>query len=536
MSSNPFRSKGSSGGGDLQPDSSARFPSIDAIEPTPPAATPPPRTSFRANAPPEISLKTAKVVKKVRVLSPPPLSPDSPEWPFHAPLPQQPVQEDGGPDPFASADHGDATGNVAPIATPPVPAAAPIVAPSGPPGNPFSKTLQDIEPDEAIKAQEYQMEREEGAVLKAANAAKGAMNVDSFRRLLMTGNTGDSSLDSPATSGTSTPELSAAATKPTSGSEGASLRRTLERDTDSESDSSSDSESSPRDNKETKTSRPPPPPNSRHGKSLKADTRDDALASNATNPPPAAAPSRKSLDEESESAATEAKKPVPAPPPRRGHGRTDTKSNISTSQGTPQPRPRKSSEEGSSPDLVSLQDGGSRQGAPAPAPPPPRRPHLGNRPVSLQPGPSLPASIGSGSNPSPTTPQFDSSAQPSPSETPSQVKTSAPPPPPTRQGTVRRPPSVNGGTDQGPAPQKPEGKQRDGAAASAPPPPPPPPRQRARGSSRSSTEGGVVPRRTSTDSAVKVEQRAANMGIGADILAEIEALQREVDALRGRGQ
>ena len=122
---------------------------------------------------------------------------------------------------------------------------------------------------------------------------------------------------------------------------------------------------------------------------------------------------RRSLDDELDfaiaSSTQETKKPVPAPPPRRGHGRTDTKTNISNSQTTPA-APRKSSEE-DLPDSTSPPPDNSRQAPPAPAPPPPRRPHVSNRPVSLQPGLSLPASTGGASNASPTTPQFDSSAQ-----------------------------------------------------------------------------------------------------------------------------
>ncbi len=118
---------------------------------------------------------------------------------------------------------------------------------------------------------------------------------------------------------------------------------------------------------------------------------------------------------------------------------------------------------------------------------------------------------------------------------------SAPAPPPARMASTRhssRPPSVIS-------------MELTTKRVSTAPPPPPPPRQRA--SSRNSTEGSVLSagssRRTSSDyfrksfDSTKEEALAPQTengglvqeGSGANnILADLNALQREVDALRGQ--
>ncbi|UKZ76238.1 hypothetical protein TrVFT333_003936 [Trichoderma virens FT-333] len=187
-SSNPFRKSATQ-----HPEN--RFPPIDSIDAA--QLFPPPKTSFRdENVPPAaqsaaIDASKAKVVKKVRVLSPPPRSPDSPEWTasYFGSAAQTYAQEQ---DPFNNVDNDwdDAT------ATPPPQPALPqgrqplttadMQRPVQTVANPFSKKkTQDVENHTELKEDV----RKEGEVLKAAQSARRSLNVDSFKRLLMTGAT-----------------------------------------------------------------------------------------------------------------------------------------------------------------------------------------------------------------------------------------------------------------------------------------------------------------------------------------------------------
>ncbi|KAL3951746.1 hypothetical protein ACCO45_013463 [Purpureocillium lilacinum] len=170
-------------------------------------------------------LRRPKPVKKVRVMSPPPLSPDSPEWPRssapfyeYPPPPGAALGPDpasayafapGPGDPFNGHGHASSAPEAAPgrrqgERNPGAPVAAPVpvstptsslesappsaVSAAGVPPNPFSKTLQDLEQSRELDAQQ----RSEGEALKAGNAAaRQSLNVDSFRRLLMTGKADD---------------------------------------------------------------------------------------------------------------------------------------------------------------------------------------------------------------------------------------------------------------------------------------------------------------------------------------------------------
>ncbi|KAJ3462622.1 hypothetical protein MRS44_007408 [Fusarium solani] len=127
------------------------------------------------------------------------------------------------------------------------------------------------------------------------------------------------------------------------------------------------------------------------------------------------------------------------------------------------------------------------------------------------------------------------------------TKSWAPPPPPARNASVRRPASIRS-VDSTSRRISFEAKPHGGIA------PPPPPR-RQRGSSRGSIE--EPPRRTSMEGVAKTRssqvpeeepydaaatisagptspQSATDAGKGANILADLDALQREVDALRGK--
>ncbi|KAL7932590.1 hypothetical protein V8C35DRAFT_78197 [Trichoderma chlorosporum] len=520
-SSNPFRKSAA-------PHTDSRFPPIDSIDAA--QIFPPPKTSFRdENLPPAaqspaIDANKAKVVKKVRVLSPPPRSPDSPEWTasYFGSAAQAYAQEQ---DPFNSVDNDWDDATAAPPPQPALPqgrqplTAAEMQRPVQTVVNPFSKKkTQDAENNKVLREDV----REEGEALKAAQSARRSLNVDSFKRLLMTGATSPPSSPLPTDSfdhgqaDLPTPTQEASTAAPT--------------------------------NKEKKA--PPPPPSSRHGKVIKPGqsvaSTDNAVMSprekpaepsaHHSEPPPRPVLSRESSansDSSTEAVSVEtdthppaltaspdqidtstpppnnAKKPVPAPPPRRQPrievktGATDSKEN--------EPPPRTSMES------VPSRANSVRHSANAPAPPPPRRTTSGSK----QPG----------------TPQSSTFIHPPDVDTPrtsmdSATRPMAPPPPPTRNPSTRRPQSLYG-LESSHRRALAEIKPRDVVA-------PPPPPSRIRGSSQSSADGPSG--RASLDSARKPRTPADELGDvtaqypgqTVDILADLESLQREVDALRGR--
>jgi len=124
-------------------------------------------------------------------------------------------------------------------------------------------------------------------------------------------------------------------------------------------------------------------------------------------------------------------------------------------------------------------------------------------------------------------PQAGLSREPTP-------KVAAPPPPPARNASLRRPASQRGPEASTPSAigRKSSGNRNSFAA----PPPPPPPRQR--GSSRGSMEINTRPalKDLSSQSSIEKDSNQASAtapaeSLGKDILADLDALQREVDAL-----
>ncbi|RKK14494.1 hypothetical protein BFJ65_g11054 [Fusarium oxysporum f. sp. cepae] len=206
--------------------------------------------------------------------------------------------------------------------------------------------------------------------------------------------------------------------------------------------------------------------------------------------------------------------------------------------------------------------------AAAPPPPPPRSHHTSRQSTQIpsgvassltdlsqsssSPAPSLDVDMSTTSTPSQlrqsstvelTPPRDTQSGTHQPVTT---TKSWAPPPPPARNTSVRRPASIRS-VDSSSRRISFEAKPHNQMA------PPPPPR-RQRGSSRGSVDG---PRRTSLDGVGKAgssqvaeeepDNVAATVGSGptspqsanepgksVDILADLDALQREVDALRGK--
>ncbi|KAL7923353.1 hypothetical protein ACQKWADRAFT_61025 [Trichoderma austrokoningii] len=532
-SSNPFRKPATT-----QHAQGPRFPAIDSISAV--QLFPPPKTSFRdENVPPAAAQSPshkAKVVKKVRVLSPPPRSPDSPELTasyFNNNSAAQAYAQEQ--DPFSNAvvDENSWEDASATAATTPPPQPQPALPQGRQPlmetttqmqrpvqavANPFSKkkttttttTTQDLKEDV----------REEGEALRAAQSARRSLNVDSFKRLLMTGDASPLSSASPADSSSSDHDH-------------------INRAQDAAAPAAA------RANKEKKA--PPPPPSSRHGKVIKpghgvtssesvisspverlaepvahhkepsrpvlsressassASSIEEDLPVKFDSHPAALTSSPDQMDASSTTPPHNAKKAVPAPPPRR-QPKTNT---VDSQESEPPPR--------TSMDSILSRSGSVRQSVNAPAPPPPRRT------ISSSKHPSHPSTSQSSTHMHP--PELD----PPRTSLDSTRPMAPPPPPPARNPSTRRPQSLYGL----------ESSQRRAMSDIKPPrdtvaPPPPP--------SRSQSSTGGRSGRTSLDSARKPRTSADDfsdlneqyLGQSVDILADLESLQREVDALRGK--
>ncbi|PFH60887.1 hypothetical protein XA68_10164 [Ophiocordyceps unilateralis] len=530
MSSNPFRKK-----------------TIEAIDTAKTRAPSPAKSSLRSSSP-LVDGGRPKTVKKVRVLSPPPLSPDSPVWPTG-------VGDNGLRDPSTDgraedqAFNGSFTvawptvGNDDPVDPPPPPAVASSgsAAQATPPPNPFSKTLHDLMSSEELQSQR----KSEGFALRVGNASRQSLNVDSFKRLLLTGNVNDA--ESPAAENHTGDGYGDGDGDDKSSSSTASL-------TDGGDELAtpiSAQQSTSRDKRA-----PPPPPSSRHGRSLKdspvagikAASSSEGEATARTTGHEAGSVQEAEAEQLPESEPQHApatqpsgrRKSAPAPPPRRGHSRTESRTAQPSASSSAEPSPLKVSVD-ETPTAISPVETPSRQSNRAPNPPPPRRPRLStptspHGAQSSQP-PSTPSRHHDTDqeHPSPTTAIDD--AQP---ETPKPV--GPPPPPPTRSHSIRRRPSA-GSVESVSRRARGEPRPRDGAA-----PPPPPPRQRGSsvGSLDSSPrQGGVVEGASQAASAQEAatvdgaiddsggHETVPDTGKGSDILADLDALQREVDALRG---
>ncbi|GKU00673.1 hypothetical protein FLAG1_02335 [Fusarium langsethiae] len=568
----------------------ARFPALDSFET---ASTPPPPTSFQQADTSAID-HNSKVTKKVRVLSPPPLSPDPPEWSYTSPsLAQYAVNPQSENDPFDATSTDDSDLEM-------VAAAARSQALTGGQGagNPFSKTIRDL--DSPVAEQKLEQERkEEGHALKVANRAKQSLDVNSFKRLLMTGNSeSDMALaqsekdtkDKPSVFRRKSHEAPSDAPYLSNEAQEASLISQDASDIPEDEvgqESVSDSSASARVNSKS-SKKPPPPPSSRHGKSIKLNlvgnqTPPEALATlspSEINKPLPPAPIRRSSDEEGESpfdreAAGKApgtgadigatspgplggeRKAVPAPPPRRGHARAESKANASQ-------QPLQNDENLSRSSSMRSRSEHKRQNSQAGAPPPPpRRSHASKhstqlptgmnssfadlRQSSSSPAPSLDVELSTTSTPLQLRQASTLDlASPRDGQHPTPKSSAPPPPPPARNTSVRRPASIRS-VDSSSRRVSFEAKPYNQMA------PPPPPR-RQRGSSKGSIDG---PRRTSLDSVGRAgssqvpeeESDAVPDMIGSghtspistnepgksfDILADLDALQREVDALRGK--
>ncbi|WYZ43245.1 hypothetical protein EsH8_VI_000944 [Colletotrichum jinshuiense] len=498
----------------------------------------------RDNAPPPPELRPAKpkVVKKVRVLSPPPSSPSSPESVHSRGFGRHDESSDD-----ASDDDDDHFEKRFPELPGGLPEAAPlrIANANNTPDNPFSKTLQDLEGLADGKP--------------SSGGAGKSMDVNAFKMLLLTGQAGAGASqqksqlqgDNPsapylphhvgADASYAAPEPETPRTSPDIADRDAEDRRSLI--------------TSP-----TSVKKKPPPPSSRHGRKISVQTPErPTISSEAASPispsdvnkPLPPAPSSHGGDETEDVFAQEAagkvpeqdspissttpnpalptsgKRPTPAPPPRRGHARSQSLTASAAAMNAP------AGDDADTPPRSSLESQRSRsesfRSINAPVPPPPRRPHASHRQSFQLTSPS--AASFNATSPAPSDADIFAHAV---GNTP--PKASPPPPPPARNPSTRRPPSLR--SIDAPS------RKISGGKENAPPPPPP----RQRGSSRGSIDGfGSGMRRTSIDSTRALgsnvpeepgvedglqDSTAADAGKGADILADLVALQREVDALR----
>lgn len=256
-------------------------------------------------------------------------------------------------------------------------------------------------------------------------------------------------------------------------------------------------------------------------------------------------------------ALPDSRKPAP-PPPRTRHQRHEGKTSAATVPkamspagiaSLPEENMRRSSQ-----DSTLSRSSSTRGNSHAPAPPPPRRPsHVSRQSTSSTPilSPithSTPSTehhinfVGITSDPASPIPSplhHQTTSFPSLPK----AKSAAPPPPPTRHSSVR-----SGGRPASVSSFDATSRRVTGVA----PPPPPPKRSRA-GSGRGSSETGVPgrlppgpvleePASTAGDRASPAAESAGvpqvpgshTEGKEADVLADFEALQRDIDALRGK--
>lgn len=621
-SNNPFRRNGA---GASAPAAAPPF-DIDALESPSPAAPSPSSEHFRshlqtisqpAQEPPATSFQKPKVVKKVRVQSPPPSSPESagaPESYLRAGRYDDSDTSDDDVDPFSiipSRANEDEEVEDRPPSTP-----------HRAPPNPFQRTLQDIE----LGSDGAQQNPE------TLPGARGALDVDAFKRLLLTGQTGPAApaqstgnlragdgANQTDTSSLSRQSVSGASTHPSIHDTPRTSHDISDREAD---DGRRDLTGTAQPNVQTPTPlrKKPPPPSSRHGKLIKPeptakggleDTPAGSLALStqtsreATTPlssplqgsstplkvnkslpvPPneddkvdglpsqdggaVQIPAEITTDENmpvpqpptlqashsipTPASTTPQQKKPPPPPRRQPHGRSESRASIQVAAPSQpsahNPEERDLTARRSSQDSTRSRSSSLRVSIHAPAPPPPRRPAHHSRTSNSFISPSsvsFNSLTPSGSERSPSEfPEFSPLPTPSiaaettaaeiptPLTAAPHLKHIPPPPPPARNASTRskRPPSVH--SIEAPT-------RRMSSHAGLPPPPPP----RQRGGSKGSVDGVVVGTKPGVDAVRILEgtfaeepegsRAAEEPGASTDILADLTALQREVDALRGK--
>ncbi|KUJ14974.1 uncharacterized protein LY89DRAFT_126828 [Mollisia scopiformis] len=495
-----------------------------------------------------------KITKKVRVQSPPPLSPSTPSLPdsnstigeenysFSARPPTPPIPQDDDPFDTTTSDISEDEE---------------LSKPNKAPANPFSRTLETMEhPQRDIPTI---------PPTGVSSPGRASMDVEAFKRLLMTGS---------AEVGTSTPPTASqvhvvhALGDGGSSTDASSVSRQsifeAIQEPHPESPRTSHEISEPEDDRRqlrgeisySSGRKKPPPPNSRHGKLIRVELRDDTTLSALQSPPTPGSITSQHYFSSSPRSQTDLNKPLPPAPNRASHD-SDRESIFDKEAAGKTPE---------SPSPESLQ-----QKKTAPAPPLSRRHSQKvpesklNRPAtarlspkpeeelssaSLTPPPNentRPRSNSGRAPPPPAPPsrrigsvRMNSSSQNLPLSSPSSV--SLPSPPPAR-GTAR---SISGGKP--PSVHSMDLSTPSNKRASVMPPPPPPPRH-----GRTSFDGQSpgTSRRTSSDyprrsmdsarrgsaaSSVLQMPEEVQGPAGHDILADLSKLQAEIDALRNQAE
>ncbi|KAH9905973.1 hypothetical protein F4778DRAFT_687333 [Xylariomycetidae sp. FL2044] len=632
--SNPFRRK-SDNVPPPAPDPVGQVPILRTDGPFT-SAPKPPFTTFKSAAPEEkrrdeeerpIQPKPKKIVKKVRVQSPPPSSPED-----SVPVTRFPPRDYHSDDDSDSSESRYQNDPIDPFNA--MPSGSEDAIPPEPPlprlpHNPFSKTLQDLE--QPLQGQETST--------NTFGGNKGALDVDSFQRLLLTGyaNIPGPSSEPSRNSPQGQPPLHDGA----SNTDASSISRQSIFDAIQETPRTSHEISEAEEAEERRRTLPtsplstvhsastrtkPAPPSSRHGKLIKIELGSDPTEPRRTPTQPTPTdtslsvggplpnstdvnkplpPIRPSADEEatspfdreaagkvpeafaelqanprpptpppisrnrSESYGSNQSSRKPAAPPPRRHGRSDSRTpSINTTN--PEEEPHRSSIESDRSRADSLRVNiSSSSNLQAPAPPPPRRPNHARHGSSysspnqsnfgfipaLSPGASEGerSPLGVGSSPlSVGGPAENVAGLATVTTTRDGLpKLSPPPPPPARQVSTRRPASVRSmEAGSGIAPRR-VSKEKEAGISGTPPPPPPPPRQR--GGSRTggnpsvssgaratatSVPGGQTKQEVSSTTSTTVGGQAVTGSDGkhgAEILADIETLQRDLNAAMGKG-
>lgn len=611
-SHNPFRKKTATlntdpgHAGSSSPISSATTPSDFAR-----ALSSLPKTTHAP--PPPVSFARKKPVKKVRVQSPPPSSPESAGAPHtypKYPLPPRDPDDDSSSasvsDEELNGEREDPFQNEAPplpeealagvgVGVPgsgvaglgilnQAPAQQPYTGRAGPPPNPFQKTLEDIERDAREGGQ--------GSADGASAAGKTGMDVEAFKRLLLTG---QGPARSQAGDGGSTTETSSTSRQSILEATHASQETPRTSHEISEPDGDEDSRSlippPPQPKRSGSRKKPPPPPATRHGKLIKVEPRGKEGRSSA-GPPATSSPTSPGRPSSSSSSPTDVNKPLPAPPERAAED--DAGDSIFDKEAAgkipevdidpdadvvPPPRPPTppNASHSSSAPVQDPPQPPSSLPARRPSAPPPRRPGHARGESSSNVG-------GAAQQEDATTPPRSSLESQMSRSSSLRLSLAAPaPPPPRRQvssgggGHNRQSPSVSTspsspytavppspGSDVGaktthppvPPPQRNTSLRKSASSSSStfrsakPAAPPPPPRPRTRGSSKGSVDGVAPPGLDRTRSAESVrvssssgggfggvnnvapvaeEQGAEDEALKA-MLADLDALQREVDA------
>ncbi|KAH8673475.1 hypothetical protein BX600DRAFT_433101 [Xylariales sp. PMI_506] len=606
----------------------------------------PPLTTFKAaleseadveQAPPRddrpVQLQPKKIVKKVRVQSPPPSSPED-TAPVRGRIPDDYSEDDSSSesadnddndndnDHDNDIDQDDPFDHGVPERHEPASDERPLPRP---PPNPFAKTLQDLEqssPGQDIPS-------------PVGSGNKGTLDVNSFKRLLLTGYAnlpgsppGGQRADTAGASPSAALPLDGASNTDASSVSRQSIFDAMQ-ETPRTSHEISEAEepeerrsilpSSPLSTVQSASARKkPPPPSSRHGKLIKIELATDSKPISrlkASTPPmsidtDASTPTRRPGSASASSPPADVNKPLPlppsltpaeeevespfdrnaagklpeaaefvtaeplpatpplvigrarsesqtstlttssahrkpaAPPPRR-HGRTDSRAPASLASPGEEDPPRSSFESTRSRADSLRVNISSEKNILAPAPPPPRRPNHARQGSSFT---------------SPTASSFTSVSSDDIKLPPANLgfspldqatvviskdtitKISPPPPPPARHSSMRRPPSVHGSLDplkSGNPPSRKVSKDKEGAAGGIAPPPPPPPSRRARGGSKGSMNAGnaaeTLSLRSIDDGPVSSVSESGGTntpGAGDDIMKQLQALQKEVEAAR----